>query len=125
METGTKDDPANGSPSSSRPNQKENSQMNPRPRPLIAAIFLLGICPAFCSPAQTVYFDPTPYTTGKFDGCSPQGNGSDPYLNRLKNRDLPPPNYSTMRIKSVLTNLPKDFPPRKAEISGRMWTDNA
>ena len=32
-------------------------------------------------------FDPTQFSTGDFHGCLPAGQGGDPYLNSLKNRD--------------------------------------
>jgi hypothetical protein len=39
----------------------------------------------------SVVVDSLRYTTGDFEGCPAEGSGGDSRLNRLKNRDLPPP----------------------------------
>jgi hypothetical protein len=48
------------------------------------------------------------FTTGKFRGCPPQGDGGDPELNRLKNRDLPPPALVPMTLADLLDETPEE-----------------
>jgi hypothetical protein len=54
-------------------------------------------------------FDPTQFSTGDFHGCPPTGNGSDPYLNSLKNRDKSPTTahlYTVSQLYKVTPPLP-------------------
>jgi hypothetical protein len=48
--------------------------------------------------------DLSKFTTGDYEGCPPEGSGGDPDLNRLKNRDLPPPAYEPIAIPDLLAN---------------------
>ena len=55
-------------------------------------------------------FDPTQFSTGNFHTCLPTGQGSDPYLNSLKNRDKPPTTarlYTVNRLYEKTPTLPK------------------
>src|SRR4051812_22768119 len=47
-------------------------------------------------------------TTGNFHGCPPEGDGGDPYLNRLKNRDIAPQTYKDMTVRELLDDEPED-----------------
>jgi hypothetical protein len=54
-------------------------------------------------------FDPTQFSTGDFHGCLPTGQGGDPYLSSLKNRDRPPTTarlYTVDRLYRVTPSLP-------------------
>jgi hypothetical protein len=62
--------------------------------------------PRLVAPAEQP-FDPARFTTGDFHGCSPQGEGGDPALNLLKNRDVPPPAYEPFSVPQLLTNQPQ------------------
>ena len=61
-------------------------------------------------------FDPTQFSTGNFHGCPSTGQGSDPYLNSLKNRDKPPttsmPVYTVNKLYQVTPSLPNRKVPR-------------
>jgi hypothetical protein len=48
--------------------------------------------------------DSTAFTTGEFRGCPQEGDGGDPDLNRLKNRDRPPPAYADLTIAQIVGN---------------------
>jgi len=64
-------------------------------------------------------FDPLRFSTGKFHGCAPTGEGSDPYLNSLKNRDK-----STLTVRLYTVNqLYKKTPtlPKK-KVHRSKWT---
>jgi hypothetical protein len=60
----------------------------------------------------------TSFTTGDWEGCPPEGDGGDPALNRLKNRDVPPPSYDPMTVEAILDNHPA-----AAEAIGRKDRD--
>jgi hypothetical protein len=47
-------------------------------------------------------------TTGNFHGCPPEGDGGDPYLNQLKNRDIAPQTYKDMTVRELLDDEPED-----------------
>jgi len=68
--------------------------------------------------------DSTLFTTGDYEGCPPEGNGGDYHLNRLKNRDVPPPGHQLFTIRQLLENRP-----RAAIAMGRtdraFWTEEA
>jgi hypothetical protein len=46
-------------------------------------------------------------TTGDFHGCPAEGDGGDKYLNKLKNRDIPPPSYQDISVREILDNEPE------------------
>ena len=50
--------------------------------------------------------DLSKFTSGDFEGCPPEGSGGDAALNRLKNRDLPPPAYEPISVSELLANQP-------------------
>jgi hypothetical protein len=58
-------------------------------------------------------FDPQQFSTGKFHGCQATGEGSDPYLNSLKNRDKPPTTVRLYSVTQLLNVLPKSLPKQK------------
>jgi hypothetical protein len=64
-------------------------------------------------------FDPTKFSTGKFHGCAPEGVGSDPYLNSLKNRDKPPATAELYTVTKLISAAPK-LPTRKVHRDA--WT---
>ncbi len=61
-------------------------------------------------------YDPTQYSTGKFNeadvegGCPQTGLGSDPDLNALKNRDLPPAKYNNETISDITDKFTQLLP---------------
>lgn len=63
--------------------------------------------------------DLSQFTTGDFEGCPPEGSGGDAQLNRLKNRDLPPPEYEPVTIAELLANNPPSL-----VAAGRRDRDN-
>ncbi len=80
---------------------------------LVASASVLAGCPRKTvessphiptSPAAVV--DSTQYTTGLFENCPPEGSGGDAALNRLKNRDLPPPAYQPMTVAQIVATRP-------------------
>src|SRR5947208_2595687 len=72
----------------------------------IALVFLFSILSAFAA-GERNRFDPLQFSRGDFHGCPPKGQGNDPYLNSLKNRDRSP---TTARLYSVLTNYTRKRP---------------
>jgi len=46
------------------------------------------------------------FTTGTYKGCPPEGEGGDPDLNRLKNRDLPPPKVEEVTVSEMIEEVP-------------------
>jgi hypothetical protein len=68
--------------------------------------------------------DSTIYTTGMFDGCPPEGDGGDRDLNRLKNRDMPPPSYETMSVSQMLTDRPERAL-EEGRKPRRLWSEAA
>lgn len=94
--------------------------MNP-PVPRIApsiVIVLLAISAALTTNAAN-NFDPTQFSTGDFHGCPQAGQGSDPYLNSLKNRDKPPTQVRLFTVDSLYKATPA-LPNRKVPRS--KWT---
>src|ERR1041384_1891993 len=82
--------------------------------------------------SQDSSYDPTNFSTGVFhEGntpCKQAGDGGDPYLNELKNRDIPPGSYDSITLTDVFDNFPQDLPagPGKKnyrESSTTVWTD--
>src|ERR1700720_3677557 len=65
-------------------------------------------------------FDPTQFSTGNFHGCPPTGQGSDPYLSSLKNRDKPPTTSMTVYTVNKLYQVTPSLPNRKVPRS--TWT---
>src|SRR5437764_8445526 len=84
-----------------------NSRMNLPVRRIAPFIFALFVSSAFAANN----FDPTQFSTGNFQGCPATGQGSDPYLNSLKNRDKPPTTnmtvYTVDQLYRVTPTLPK------------------
>ena len=78
-------------------------------------ISLFSITSAFAVGA----FDPTQFSTGDFHGCPPTGQGSDPYLNSLKNRDKRPTTARLYTVNSLYQATPA-LPNRRAARS--KWT---
>lgn len=60
--------------------------------------------------------DPTQFSTGNFHGCPPTGQGSDPYLNSLKNRDKRPTTAQLYTVNSLYQATPA-LPSRKVARS--------
>jgi len=58
------------------------------------------------SPPRSEVVDLSKFTTGDFEGCPPEGSGGDEELNRLKNRDIPPPSYEPISLDAFLDNRP-------------------
>jgi hypothetical protein len=73
--------------------------------------------------AGAVVPDSTLYTIGLFEGCPPEGSGGDSALNRLKNRDLPPPAYEPMTVAQILSNEPTHLSEMPHDRSG--WSQAA
>jgi hypothetical protein len=65
--------------------------MNP-PFRCVAPFLLISLLAAssIFAAGERNNFDLLQFSTGTFHGCAPTGTGSDPYLNNLKNRDVPP-----------------------------------
>jgi hypothetical protein len=71
-----------------------------------------------------VVTDSTQFTTGTFEGCPAEGSGGDPELNRLKNRDLPPPAYEPVTVEAILADVPAHA--EETAHGGRSgWSDAA
>lgn len=88
--------------------------MNPpvrRVAPLVL-VSLFAFSSVFAAGERLTY-DPTKFSTGTFHGCPPTGQGSDPYLNSLKNRDMPPTTARLYRVAKFLDAAPKTLPKRK------------
>lgn len=66
--------------------------------------------------------DSSQFTTGDFDGCGPGGDGGDPDLNRMKNRDVAPKRYAPLAIESILASSPKSDSIQPREHRSR-WPD--
>lgn len=66
----------------------------------------------------------TEFTTGDFEGCPPEGDGGDPDLNRLKNRDLPPESYSSKIIEQILADHPS-LAEQIGKANRAEWSDEA
>ena len=70
-------------------------------------------------------FEPLIYTTGDFEGCPPEGEGGDPLLNLLKNRDIVPPIISPFEIGDLIATLPQDLPTSRRKNWKQVDTDRA
>jgi len=68
-------------------------------RPILTVLVMLLSSPA---PVRAQH------TTGDFHGCAPDGEGGDPALNTLKNRDIAPDAYEDMAIADFLHNKSAD-----------------
>src|SRR2546428_14170141 len=66
-------------------------------------------------------YDPRQFSTGVFEGCPQAGEGGDPDLSLLKNRDLPPPSYVPMTVGEVVNGLPGSLPVGR-DNPRRPWT---
>src|SRR6266478_9186299 len=95
--------------------------MNPPVRRIAPSIViaLFAISSAFTARAAN-NFDPTQFSTGNFHGCAPMGQGSDPYLNSLKNRDKPPTTSMTVYTVDQLYQVTPSLPNRK--VHRDKWT---
>lgn len=65
-------------------------------------------------------------TTGVFHGCPPEGDGGDPDLNRLKNRDLSPPANGVRDV--TVSQLIEELPVNAADMGRKKrsaWTAEA
>lgn len=69
--------------------------------------------------------DSQQYTTGLFHNCPPEGDGrGDVTLNRLKNRDKPPPQYRTVGMTELIKAEPSEVVAMGAKHRER-WTSEA
>lgn len=88
--------------------------MNPpcrRTAPILV-VTLFAISSAFAA-GERNRFNPQQFSTGSFHNCPATGNGSDPYLNSLKNRDKPPTVARLYTVIQLLNVLPKTLPNQK------------
>jgi hypothetical protein len=83
---------------------------------LVVALFAVS---SLSAAGERKTFDPDQFSTGKFHGCPPAGQGSDPYLNTLKNRDRPPATARLFTVNSLYKTSPT-LPNRK--IHRDKWT---
>jgi hypothetical protein len=65
-------------------------------------------------------FDPAQFSRGDFQGCPPKGDGSDPYLNTLKNRDKPPTGTVALYTVDSLYKATPALPTQK--VFRTKWT---
>jgi hypothetical protein len=89
--------------------------MSPRtPACVFVSIFVLSS--AFAAGERNT-FDPRQFSTGKFHDCPPEGHARrfDPYLDALKNRDIPPPKMLRQRytVPQSINALPSRLPQTK------------
>jgi hypothetical protein len=91
--------------------------MNPPVRHIAPILALVLLSPL--SSFATGTFDPAQFCRGDFEGCSPTGKGSDPYLNTLKNRDKPPTQVVLYTVDSLYKATPA-LPSRK--VHRDKWT---
>jgi hypothetical protein len=89
--------------------------VSPRtPACVFVSIFVLSS--AFAAGERNT-FDPRQFSTGKFHGCPPEGHARrfDPYLDALKNRDIPPPKMLRQRytVPQLINALPSRLPQTK------------
>src|SRR5215471_4805450 len=92
--------------------------MNPPVRriaPILALTVLFAVS-AFAAGA----FDPGQFTRGNFQGCEPTGQGGDPYLSSLKNRDKPPTGMIALFTVDSLYKATPVLPKKKVPRS--KWT---
>ena len=89
-------------------------------------VYLFIVSSAFAAGERNT-FDPRQFSTGKFHTCPPEGHARrfDPYLDALKNRDLPPP--SVLRqgytVPQLINALPGGLPKTKFNRSRWSKTD--
>lgn len=50
------------------------------------------------------------HSKGDFKSCPDTGDGGDPGLNALKNRDISPNKFSKLTVVEVTDDLPQDLP---------------
>jgi hypothetical protein len=81
-------------------------------------VLLMGVSSAFAA-GERKTFDPLKLSTGDFHGCPVAGEGSDPYLNSLKNRDKSP---TTARLYTVNRLYEKSPTLPKKKIHRSKWT---
>lgn len=81
--------------------------MNPQNK-RIAPLLVLSLFAAssIFAAGERKTFDPTQFSTGDFHGCPQAGNGSDPYLNSLKNRDKSPTTARLYTVNQLFTATP-------------------
>lgn len=85
---------------------------------LLGWLFIL-LVGASCLQGAPNLFNPLESSTGTFHGCPPTGKGSDPYLNSLKNRDIPPKTARLFTVDTLYKATPV-LPRRK--IPRSQWT---
>lgn len=61
------------------------------------------------------------FTTGDFEGCPPEGNGGDPDLNRLKNRDVAPTTLVPRTIREIINNQPLTASEQARSLKRENW----
>lgn len=66
-------------------------------------------------------YNPREYSTGIFEECPPEGLGGDPYLNTLKNRDVPPVACKFVAINE-LCMFTSDIASRMGAKERQNWT---
>jgi hypothetical protein len=79
---------------------------------------LFAIPSAFAS-GERKTFDPLNFSRGYFHRCPTTGEGNDPYLNSLKNRDRPPTTARLYTVNSLYQETPT-LPKRK--VYRAKWT---
>jgi hypothetical protein len=64
-------------------------------------------------------FDPRQFSTGNFHKCPPAGRAKrfDPYLDTLKNRDIPPATARRYTVSQMISALPTSLPTSKLNRS--------
>jgi hypothetical protein len=92
--------------------------MNPSVRRLAPILLLVSLFAV--SGSATGTFDPTQFSRGDFQGCPPTGEGGDPYLSTLKNRDKPPTGQVALYTVNQLYNATPALPTKK--VSRSKWT---
>jgi hypothetical protein len=102
---------------SARPKALRPSMKSRRVVSFVLAL-LLTVSSAFAA-GERKTFDPLKFSTGAFHGCPVSGEGSDPYLNSLKNRDKSP---KTARLYTVNRLYEKSPTLPKKKIHRSKWT---
>jgi hypothetical protein len=77
----------------------------PFTRTALLLVALVSTSSAFAA-GERNNFNPLQFSTGAFHGCQSIGNGSDPYLNSLKNRDIRPTGGKLRTVTQLLNELP-------------------
>ena len=95
--------------------------MNPPVRRLapFLLVSLFAVSSVFAA-GERLTFDPTKFSTGDFHECPPNGQGSDPYLNSLKNRDKSPKQAHVYTVTQLVNAAPSTLPQRRVHRSS--WT---